>query len=432
MPRLSSHSPLRNLRYLVALFRWSVTTLRACRRRRREGRQGRRLTVAVDVSPFWESLTGIGWYLYRLLEHLAARDDLALRLYGKDLVSVSGTPEAAVAFPEGPALERVVHRPPAPPETLLGRLVERNGRLLAPLLLAADGNRVLFAPNYFPPRRFLLALALEVPLVATVHDLGYRKVPWAIRPETLDELERNLDLVWSRARAVLTDSEAVRREIVTAGLAGPERVRAVHLAPVQPGDEDSGGGKRPPAGTPEHYGLFVGTVEPRKNLETLLEAWHRLPEHLPEPPALVVCGKIGWADEALRRELARAREDGWLVHFDYAENRQVAALYRGARVVALPSWYEGFGLPALEAAAFGAPVVASDLPVLREILAEAALYAPPHRTDQWAERLAEVLCDEGLRRELGRRGRERAATFDWARTAAETAKVFIACGEANS
>ncbi|HSL84091.1 MAG TPA: hypothetical protein VLF66_15065, partial [Thermoanaerobaculia bacterium] len=154
MPRLAALSPFRNLRYLIALLRWAAATVRACRRRRREGREGGRLTVAVDVSPFWESLTGIGWYLYRLLEHLAERDDLALRLYGPDLVTVAGTPEATVAFPQGPALERVVHRPPAPPGVALARLVERSARLLAPLLLAADGNRLVFAPNYFPPRRF--------------------------------------------------------------------------------------------------------------------------------------------------------------------------------------------------------------------------------------------------------------------------------------
>jgi alpha-1,3-rhamnosyl/mannosyltransferase len=309
----------------------------------------------------------------------------------------------------------------------LARLVERCARLLGPLLLAADGNRVLFAPNYFPPRRFHLALAGEAPLVATVHDLGYREVPWAIRPETLEELGRNLDFVWRRARVVLTDAETVRREIVAAGLAAPERVRAVHLAPVHGGLPPAAGAPGwPPAGTPERYGLFVGTVEPRKNLETLLEAWRRLGARLPEAPALVVCGRIGWAGADLRRALARAREEGWLVQLDYAGDRELAALYRGARVVALPSWYEGFGLPALEAAALGAPVVASDLPVLREVMADAALYAPPDRPEAWAARLAEVLGDDALREELGRRGRERAAAFDWARTAEETAAALHA------
>lgn len=418
MARLASLSPVRNLRYLAELVRWAVATARGVRRRRREGR----VTVAVDVSPLWERLTGIGWYLYRLLEHLAERtgpDDLVLRLYGPDLVSLPGTPGPAVAPPAGPAIEHVVHRPPAPPGVALARLVERTARFLSPLLLRADGNDLLFAPNYFPPRRFALALAAGTPLVATVHDLGYRKVPWAIRRETLEDLERHVDFVWSRAALVLTDAEAVRREMIEARLAAPERIRAVHLAPAHPplGDPSTAS---PPEGTPARYVLFVGTVEPRKNLDVLLAAWRRLREGSEEPPALVVCGRVGWVGDETRRALGRARDEGWLVHFDYAEDAELAALYRGALAVALPSWYEGFGLPALEACAAGAPVIASDLPVLREIAGDAALYAPPGDPAAWAEAVGRVIGDPVLAARLRERGPARAAAFDWRRTADAT------------
>jgi glycosyltransferase involved in cell wall biosynthesis len=150
---------------------------------------------------------------------------------------------------------------------------------------------------------------------------------------------------------------------------------------------------------------------------------------MPDAPSLVVCGRLGWVGEGVRRELARAREAGWLVHVEHASDAALRALYARARVVVLPSWYEGFGLPALEAAAQGAPVVASDLPVLREILGEAALFVPPDRTDLWARTLAEVVGDSALREELARRGREGAAAFDWARTAEETASVLMAAAE---
>lgn len=424
---LAAAGPVRNLRYLAELARWAGRTMAACRRRRRDPRP----SVAVDVSPFWEPLTGIGWYLYRVLEELADRPDLVLRLYGPDLIQVRGTPEPVVAAPAGRALERVVHRLPAHRGAGLGRLVERSARLLGPPLLAADGNDVLFAPNYFPHRRFEAAAAWGAPLVATVHDLGYRKIPWAIRPETLDELGRHLDFVWSRAALVLTDAESVRREILEARLAGPDRVRAIHLAPAHGGLEEGDGGPLP-AGVPEGAGLFVGTVEPRKNLETLLAAWRRLRERPGRPggaPPLVVCGRIGWAGRALLRELERARREGWLLHLDYVADRELAALYRSARVVVLPSWYEGFGLPALEACAAGAPVVASDLPVLREVLGDAALFAPPDRLDRWVAALGRILDDGSLREELARRGRERAGRFDWGRTARATADALLEVAE---
>jgi glycosyltransferase involved in cell wall biosynthesis len=428
MPRLASLSPVRNLRYLGELVRWTVGVARAVRRRQRETR----VTVAVDVSPFWERLTGIGWYLYRLMEHLseegADRDDLVLRLYGPDLVRLPGTPEPAVAPPSGAAIEHVSYDFPAPPGVALARLAERAARLLAPLLLSADGNDLVFAPNYFPPRRFELALAAGTPLVATVHDLGYRKVPWAIRRETLDDLERHMPFVWSRAALILTDAEAVRREMLDAGLAGPGRVRAIHLAPAHPPLPEEVAARAPigigpPAGTPERYVLFVGTVEPRKNLGVLLDAWRRL--RLEEPPALVVCGRVGWVDEETRAELRRAEAAGWLVHFDYAEDAGLAALYRGALAVALPSWYEGFGLPALEACAAGAPVLASDLPVLREVLGDAALYAPPDDPAAWAAAVERVAGEPDLTRGLAGAGRARVGAFDWRRTADETARALL-------
>ncbi|MFP3941341.1 MAG: glycosyltransferase family 4 protein [Thermoanaerobaculia bacterium] len=430
---LAAAGPVRNLRYLADLARWAVRTAAACRRRHRETRPG----VAVDVSPFWEPLTGIGWYLYRMLEELAGRDDLVFRLYGPDLVhvpvQVPGTPGPLIEPPAGPALERVAHRLPPHRGAGLGLLVDRAARLLAPALLALDGNAVLFAPNYFPHRRFEIALALGTPLVATVHDLSYRKVPWAVRPETLDELGRHLDFVWIRAALVLTDAEAVRREILEAGLTSPERVRAIHLAPAHAGLVEESGPGTLPSGVPEGAGLFVGTVEPRKNLETLLEAWRRLRERPGlrggAPPPLVVCGRIGWAGRDLLRELERARREGWLVHLDYVADRELASLYRSARVVALPSWYEGFALPALEACAAGAPVVASDLPVLREVLGEAARFAPPDRPDRWVRELGRVLDDETLRAELALRGRARAGHFDWTRTARATAEALLEVAE---
>jgi glycosyltransferase involved in cell wall biosynthesis len=169
----------------------------------------------------------------------------------------------------------------------------------------------------------------------------------------------------------------------------------------------------------------VGTVEPRKNLGVLLDAWRRL--RLPDPPALVVCGRIGWVDEETRSALRQAEGEGWLVHFDYAEDAELAALYKGALAVALPSWYEGFGLPALEACAHGAPVLASDLPVLREVLGDAALFVPPGDPAAWAAAIRRVAGDPELARhlaDLAEAGRARAAAFDWRRTADETADAL--------
>ncbi len=422
LARKVGHALRRRLRRLspgafVRTARWVGGVLGAVRRRRGEGR----LTVAVDGNALWEPLTGIGWYVFKLLEEWAGeRDGMAVRVYGTSLFRGEGTPEPSVEVPEGPGVEWVRYALPedlvlAPPS--LARL----GRALTPLLLAADRNRVLFAPNYFLPRSFALARA---PLAATVHDLSVRRVPWSMREETRRDLAERLDHVLYEARRVLTDSAAVGRELTELAGTDPAKVRVVPLGPGQAWRADPDGAAPPPAGTPPRYGLFVGTLEPRKNLLGLLEAWRRLRRALPEAPPLVLVGGFGWRSELYRHAVEAAEREGWLLRFGYVSHGELLALYRGAAVVVLPSFYEGFGLPALEAMGTGTPLVLADIPVLREVGGDAALYAPPERPDLIAGHLAAVLTDPALAARLAETGRRRAAGFTWDGAARATARVL--------
>src|SRR6185312_14035632 len=191
-------------------------------------------------------------------------------------------------------------------------------------------------------------------------------------------------------------SEAGRRELIERRVAA-SRVRAIHHGTGLVGEGAIASSK--PARTPPRYALHVGTVEPRKNVPTLLAAWRLLRSRRADPPPLVLCGGFGWKAEEVLREIAAAETEGWLVHLGYVRTEELAALYGGAELVVLPSFYEGFGLPAVEA--------------LREVAGDAALYAPPDRPDLWADRAGELLADAGLRADLRRRGLERARLFDW-------------------
>ncbi|HVT18525.1 MAG TPA: glycosyltransferase family 1 protein [Thermoanaerobaculia bacterium] len=386
------------------------------RRRRAEAR----LTVAVDINSQYETLTGVGWYLHELLLHLADRDDLRLRLYGQGLVDAPGAPRPVVPLPAGKAIEAVTY------SALDGLVIppwraEQWLRRAAPLLVAADRNRVLFAPNYLPPPLFRLASGARV---ATIHDLAVRRLPWAVRPDSARALAEGLERTLVEAELLLTPSAAVRDELVAAGVA-PARVRAIHHGPGQrthPGD--------PPPRTPPRFGLHVGTLEPRKNVPMLLAAWRLLRRRLPGAPPLVLAGASGWHAEALRREVGQAEDEGWLVYLGYVSPAELAALYCRAAVVVVPSLYEGFGLPAVEALAAGAPLVASDIPPLREVAGDAAVYAPPERPEVWADRLAEVLSNDELRRELAGRAAARRGMFDWERAAEATARAWRDAAEA--
>ena len=399
---------------VAATWRWARQVLAAIRRRRREDG----LTVAVDVAPLFEPLTGVGWYLHELLRQLAGRPGLRLRLYGPSMFPRPEGPLPVVRLPAGPGVEWVRHE--APGDLLVRRpwLVPLL-RVIEPWLVAADRNRVLFAPNFFPPRPLAAA---RRPLVVTVHDMSLRRTPWALQEETRLALEKQLERTLSRARGILVPSATVRAELLDYSAAAPE---TVHVTP-EAGRLDAAPAGELPDGVPERFVLHVGTIEPRKNLAILLAAWPRLRALLPDAPPLVLCGKRGWRYASIGAALARATEEGWLIHAGYAPDAVVHGLYRRAAAVVCPSVYEGFGLPLVEAMAAGAPLVCSDIPVFREVAAEAAVFVPPDDAAAWAGALDRLLSDADLAGGLRALGAARSREFSWRRTADSTLAVWSA------
>ena len=375
------------------------------------------LKVAVDIAAFWEPLTGIGWYLYRLLEGLSDRDDVHLLLFSPSIVQSPDLAGPTVAPPQGQALE-IVRYEVSSDRVLFASTVTRLLRRLEPLLIAAHGCDVLFAPNYFLPRRFSLARGA---LVATIHDLGFRAVPWTLREETLSELSGRLDQTLAKAARLITVSSAVRAELLRDGYEQADHVHVVHHGPGQLSTVKAGD---LPPDLPKKYALHVGTLEPRKNIETMLTCWQQVRQRLDDPPLLVLCGKYGWKTESIRHEVDVAERKGWVRHLGYVSEAELAALYEQAQLVLFPSLYEGFGLPAVEAQWAGTPLVCSDLPVLREVAGEGALFAPPDRPDLMAEAVVRVLEEDALRADLIQKGKLRIAELSWARAAAETLAVW--------
>ena len=399
---------------IAATWRWARQVVAAIRRRR----QADGLTVAVDIAPLFEPLTGVGWYLHELLRQLAGRSGLRLRLYGPSMFLRSGGPLPVVRLPAGPAIEWVRHDVPA--NLLLRRAwLAPLLRVVEPLLVAADRNRVVFAPNFFPPRPLVAA---RRPLVVTVHDLTLYRTAWAMQDETRAALEKKLARTLARAHAIITPTATVRSELLERGGAAAD---AVHVT-WEAGRLDAAPVGDLPAGVPQRFVLHVGTIEPRKNLAVLLAAWPRLRALRPDAPPLVLCGKRGWRHESIGPDLARAAEEGWLLHVGYAPDAALHGLYRRAAAVVCPSVYEGFGLPLVEAMAAGAPLVCSDIPVFREVAAEAAVFVPPDDAEAWARALVRLLSDADLASGLRAAGAARSQRFSWQRTAERTLAILSA------
>jgi glycosyltransferase involved in cell wall biosynthesis len=263
------------------------------------------------------------------------------------------------------------------------------------------------------------------PVVTVVHDVAFALFPASFSRTERLWMPRTIPWTMRRAARVITVSEFSRSEIERVyGLSAdrvsvaPDGVDPAFLSP--PG--------RPAVDPP--FLMAVGNVQPRKGLGTLVEAYRELVRRRPDiPERLVIVGQPWHASEAASLALSTAdlRRDGRLVFTGYVDDPSLAALYASATALAFPSTYEGFGLPPVEAMAAGTPAVVSDIPVMREVAGDAALRVPPGDPTAWARALLEVTTDAKLRNDLIRRGRERAASFTWDRTA-EAVIEALECG----
>ncbi|HET6750696.1 MAG TPA: glycosyltransferase family 1 protein [Actinomycetes bacterium] len=376
------------------------------------------MKVALDATPLLGPRTGVGHYVAGLAEGLA-------ELPGPEPEEVALVPFTWRGTGD---LPRVA---PAGPRLRLGR------RRVPARLLQAAWARMAFPPvewlagrvDVFHATNFVAPPARRAAVVVTVHDLTYLRYPGMVTAASA----RYRDLVpraLRRGAIVCTPTAAVADEVADAYRLPPERlvVTSLGVGPAwraaTPPDPAWLAGR----GLPERYLLFVGNREPRKNLPTLLTAYRdllasRVPGGIAgspgDLPPLVLVGPPGWG-EAL--DLAglppeAVRTPGYLPEDDLA--RVVA----GAAALACPSWYEGFGLPALEALACGTPVVAADLPALREVLGDQAELVPPGDATALADAVARVLDDPGGEPARAAR-RARAAAFTWAACARATLSAY--------
>ena len=281
--------------------------------------------------------------------------------------------------------------------------------------------------DLFHGTNFELPLWQRRRTVLTIHDLSALIYPELHRPRLARRARVRLPLAAKMASAIITPTEAIKREVCSRFRLKPDKVSAIHEAPRKffrpvPLDETTEIRKR--LEIKEDFLLFVGTLEPRKNLLTLLKAFDQILRHSSRRPQLVVAGGEGWL---MDQTFSFMKESGISQHLrltGYLDDEELRALYSSCQAFIYPSLYEGFGLPPLEAMACGAPVVASRIPALQETLGDVAVLIEPADVEGLARAIIDILENGDGRLALTSAGLNHAAKFSWEKAANQTYEIY--------
>ena len=281
---------------------------------------------------------------------------------------------------------------------------------------------VLHSPDFIPP------MAGARRTIITIHDLNFLFYPEFLTAESLRYYAGQIDWAVRRADHISADSHATRRDLIERLGVPPEKVTTIPLAAnplyARPFPPDAIHQTLSQFNLPPGFILFVGTLEPRKNLPLLLRAYKMLREETAVDVPLILVGGKGWIYDEIFATIAELGLGDSVRHLSSVFDEQLAHLYHAAGVLVTPSKYEGFGLPALEAMHCGCPVIVSDRGSLPEVAGDAGLLLDPDDAPAWAEALARVLTDSDLRERMVARGYAQAQTFTWRETAVKTLALY--------
>ena len=371
------------------------------------------MRIGLDGFPLLTPLTGVGHYTFELaraLALLAPSDQF-------ELVAPGPFPDSIIENIrlDCPDNLRAVN---AEPSSIRRR---RWWAVGLPLYLRKTSLDLFHGTNY------------EVPLwnkrrsVLTIHDLSILLHPDTHQADLARRARRRLPVMARSASVIITPTESIKREVSERLKVDPEKIVVTLEAPrrgFQRMASEEVAETKQRLGVEDEFLLFVGTIEPRKNLLTLVRAFDQILRQTSRRPQLVVVGAEGWLMDELIAFIKESSISDRLRLTGYLDDDDLRALYSSCTVFVYPSIYEGFGLPPLEAMACGAPVIASNIATFQETLGTAAQLVEPNDVEALVRSMVEILDDEDRRRTLSRRGLEQAAKFSWERTAQLTLEVY--------
>lgn len=367
------------------------------------------MRIAIDAHSVGNQLAGNETYAVNLIEALAEVDQ---------------SNQYTLYVTRQSAIDRFANRWP---NFNVKRTVPHTPLVRIPVTLSAELRRnpvdVLHVQYTAPP-------LAPCSVVATIHDLSFEHLPETFNRRSRAQLRLTVRRTARKAAQILTLSEFSRRDIVDTYRIAPDRVSVTpaaapsHFKPIE--DETELRKIREIYGIERDYILSVSSIQPRKNLIRLIEAYSCLRGLRPEGklPQLILVGKRGWLDNETFRAAQRHSANNDIAFTGYVAENDLSALYSGATCFVYPSFFEGFGLPVLEAMQCGAPVIAGNRTSIPEVVGKAGLLFDPFDTNSLVQALTRVLDDSEYRAALRIQGLERAREFDWKQTARMTLQAY--------
>lgn len=369
--------------------------------------------IGINAIALLSPRTGIGQYTFHLIRQLQQLGLAPWLFYGtgwRQEIRFAAMPGIATAKN---LFKRIVPQP----YVAMRMLLEHRFRA------GVRGHRLQL---YHDPN--FMAYRFHGPTVVTVHDLSWVRYPETHPAARVRDMNRLMPKTMENATQILVDSEFVRQEVISHFRVAPDRVTTTLLgvtSDFMPMSEEQCQPTLAAHGLQHgRYILAVGTLEPRKNLSTVIAAFARLPNPIRSRFPLVIVGMQGWGADHYSGSMRALMARGEIRMTGYVSQEALPSLYAGARMFVYPSLYEGFGLPPLEAMACGIPVIASSRASLPEVVGDAGILVEPLDEASIMQHMRQLIEDDAIHTALSNAGQMRARRFSWQKCALETIAVY--------
>lgn len=280
----------------------------------------------------------------------------------------------------------------------------------------------------FLPNLNITILPTSIPTILTIHDLSWKFFPefFSHKMQLWHKLLKPKTLI-DRAHTIITPSNSTSHDVERIFKKNSNSIATIPhgISTIfHPRLEAHDHGVRSKLKLPKRFALFVGTIEPRKNVLSIIEGMKRYREMTHDDLHLVIVGKWGWKSHNIRRRLWKRDVNDWVHVLEYVDPKDLPAVYRSATVFVWPSFYEGFGLPVLEAMASGLPVITSYISSMPELTGTAALHVDPFNIQDIADALKGLVQSKPLQEQLKKAGLEKAKEYSWSKAAEQTMVIF--------